>query len=81
MSMQKVLQYKNSWRLLEKTVLIEKAEKMHTYEDPGIYTHIYIHACTEPPNHPNVWANVAYMECLRSFLRSLRGFVVVPGHI
>ena len=37
MSMQKVLQYKNSWRLLEKAVLIEKAEKMHTYEDPGIY--------------------------------------------
>ena len=27
MSMQKVLQYKNSWRLLEKAVLIEKAEK------------------------------------------------------
>ena len=26
----------NSWRLLEKAVLIEKAEKMHTYEDPGI---------------------------------------------
>ena len=26
----------NSWRLLEKAVLIEKAEKRHTYEDPGI---------------------------------------------
>ena len=26
----------NSWRLLEKTVLIEKAEKMHTCEDPGM---------------------------------------------
>ena len=39
MAMQKVLQYKidqNSWRLLEKAVLIEKAETKHTYEDPGI---------------------------------------------
>ena len=32
-----MLQYINSWRLLEKAVLIEKAEKKHTYEDPGIY--------------------------------------------
>ena len=32
----------NSWRLLEKAVLIEKAEKKHTYEDPGIYIYIYI---------------------------------------
>ena len=31
----------NSWRLLEKAVLIEKAEKMHTYEDPGIDQSLY----------------------------------------
>ena len=33
----------NSWRLLEKAVLIEKALKMHTYEGPGISILFYVY--------------------------------------
>ena len=53
----------NSWRLLEKAVLIEKAENMHTYEDPGIRTgycraietDVNIPAQPPQPAAPPVW--------------------------
>ena len=40
----------NSWRLLEKAVLIEKAEKMHTYEDPGIVRFVGLTPLALTPN-------------------------------